>query len=465
MDVKQEQLEHYKQINSELETIFDMAFDQITVADGDGVFLRISKSCEENFGWPREKILGSSAYDLEKHGVFSRSATVAVLEEKQEVTLIQETLGKKKLMVTGKPMYDEHGNIYRVINISKDITELETLKNELKDTEDLLATIREQLVKQNTSPTSVFIGNSDAMKPVMDFIDLVAPFNTTVLIQGETGVGKSVFARRIHDLGPNKNDPFIHINCGAIPSELLESELFGYVSGAFTNASKKGKEGLFTAAKNGTVFLDEISEMSLPLQVKLLHVLQEKHIMKLGDTVSCEVKARIITAANKELKGLVKQGKFREDLYYRLSIVPIVIPPLYERKEDVILLAQYFIQKMNERYNLHKNFTDEALKSLMKYRWPGNVRELENTVERLIIMTQNNTIEVTDIEKLYSTSDSVTSVETEVKTLPEILAEVEKKVLIDAVNEYKTTRQIGEALGIDQSTVVKKMQKYNIRNK
>ncbi len=463
MDVR-EQLEYYKQINNELETIFDMAFDQITVADGNGVFLRISKSCEENFGWPREKILGSSAYDLEKHGVFSRSATVAVLEEKQELTLIQETLGKKKLMVTGKPMYDEKGNIYRVINISKDITELETLKNELNDTEDLLKAIREQLVKQNLEPKSVLIGNSEAMKPVMNFIDLVAPLNTTVLIQGETGVGKSVFARRIHDLGPNKDEPFIHINCGAIPSELLESELFGYVSGAFTSASKKGKEGLFTAAKNGTVFLDEISEMSLSLQVKLLHVLQEKHIMKLGDIVSHEIKAKIITAANKDLKDLVKQGKFREDLYYRLSVVPITIPPLRERKDDITLLVKYFTQKMNDKYNLHKCFSNDALKKLMNYNWPGNVRELENTVERLIIMTPNKTIEENDIDKLFCASDIVVSNDNNQKTLPEILADVEKKVLLAALREYKTTRQIGEVLGIDQSTVVKKLKKYNIKN-
>lgn len=463
MDIKEE-LEYYKQINNELETIFEMAFDQITVADGNGVFLRISKSCEENFGWPREKILGSSAYDLEKHGVFSRSATVAVLEEKQEVTLIQETLGKKKLMVTGKPMHDEKGNIYRVINISKDITELETLKNELKDTEDVLKAIREQLVKQNTKPKSVLIGNSEAMKPVMNFIDLVAPLNTTVLIQGETGVGKSVFARRIHDLGPNKDEPFIHINCGAIPSELLESELFGYVSGAFTSASKKGKEGLLTAAKNGTIFLDEISEMSLPLQVKLLHVLQEKHVMKLGDTVSHEIKAKIITAANKDLKDLVKQGKFREDLYYRLSVVPITIPPLRERKDDITLLVQYFTQKMNERYNLHKYFSDDALKKLMNYSWPGNVRELENTVERLIIMTPNNTIEENDIDKLFRASDMMISNDNNKKTLPEILADVEKKVLLVALKEHKTTRQIGEALGIDQSTVVKKLKKYDLKN-
>lgn len=463
-------LQYYKEAYSELETIFEMTFDQITVADGDGVFLRVSSMCGENFGMPNEEIVGSSAYELEEKGIFDKSATVAVLEEKKEITVFQMTGAKRKLMVTGKPIFDEKGNVKRVINISRDITELENLKQQIRDQEDMVDTMRSQLRHKN-GQHEILIGSSAKMQEVVRLMEHIAPLQTTILLQGETGVGKSMFARFIHNSSVNGELPFIQINCGAIPEELLESELFGYVPGAFTGALREGKKGLLEAAGEGTVFLDEISELPLHLQVKFLHAIQEREIMRVGATKSVKVNARIIVAANKDLKELVAQGKFREDLYYRISVVPIHIPALREREEDILQYIRFFLKIMNGRYGMAKDITYGATELLRKYEWPGNVREMENAIERLVVSTFHDTITESDVRKMFP-ANKVKELETEAKaeegtgehmSLPEQLNQMEKSILEECFRTYKTTRAIASAPGIDQSTVVKKLKKYDIK--
>ena len=455
------------QINDELDTIFDMAFDQITVADADGVFLRVSKTCAQNFGIPIDQIIGASAFDLEREGVFDDSATVTVLRTRQDVKLVQRTKGGRKLLVTGKPIFNESGELVRVINISKDITQEESLKEELHDAELLIDALRKQPYEKDDAQDRL-IGSSPAIKAAMEIVDCVASLDTTVLLLGETGVGKGIFARQIHSRGLHSAEPFININCGAIPANLLESELFGYMPGAYTGAQSKGKEGLLVAAKKGTVFLDEISELPLELQVKLLHVLQERTVTRLGSLESTRIQARFIAAANKDLKQLVAEGKFREDLYYRLNIVPIVIPPLRERREDIALLAHYFSAKVNARYHMRKEFSTDAVEALSQYTWPGNVRELENMIERLIVTTRTDIIGADHVRQALGGAGDIPALPDAAaaahQSLPAAIEALERQMLQDAFIKYRTTRKIGEALGIEQSTVSKKLRKYGIHD-
>lgn len=462
-----EELRYYKNMSEELELILDMGFDQITVCDGRGVYIRVSKHCEESFGIPSQEILGLSAHDLVEQGVFDRSVAVEVLKNKRETTIFQHTRNGRKLLVTGKPIFSPDGTLVKIVNISRDVTELESLKKELQDREILMEEMRRQLKSQraHAGEGQVLYGTSPRMTQVVRLMEHVAPLNVTVLLQGETGVGKSVFAKRIHQLGPNREEPFVQINCGAIPAELLESELFGYVPGAFTGASKNGKNGLFVSAGRGTIFLDEISELPLPLQVKLLQALQERMVYKIGSTVPNQIHARIIAASNKDLEEQVRKGLFREDLYYRISVVPVQIPALRERAEDIAMFACYFLNLANEKYGIHREMEPEALRLLEQYPWPGNVRQLENTIERLVVTTMEPVIQCRQVQAVLGTHEASCPVpeDSEGKTLSEILETVESQVLSRCRQDGKTTREMAAQLGIDQSTVVKKLKKYQIR--
>ena len=461
------QIEHdyqyYKESYQEHMAILEVVYDQITVTDKDGVFIRISDSCADNFGVPKEKIIGHSCHELEKKGVLSLSVTSAVLRTKREVTMIQETKAGRRLMVTGKPLFDENGKIYRVINISHDVTMEEELQRRLQETEDLLGVIKEKIQQGQAADQPLLLGCSETMQSVFKMIKAVALINITILLGGETGVGKSLYARYIHNLSPRQNQPFIQINCGAVPPDLIESELFGYAPGAFTGASAKGKEGLLAAAKKGTIFLDEISEMPLALQVKLLHVLQEKKYLSIGDTIEKPFRARVIAASNRDLKKLVQEGKFREDLYYRLNVVPITIPPLRERGEDIPLFAAHFLQLANNKYNLHKKLSEQAMLQLQSYAWPGNVRELENTIERLAVIAGKDIIDIDDINTIIPELKYDVNAGRHGETLKDIIEGVERDVLKKTLAEQGTTRKMAKILGIDQSTVVKKLKKYNLK--
>lgn len=455
--------QYYKEAYKEHQAILEVICDQITIADKDGVFVRISDSCADNLGTAKEKIIGHSCYELEKKGIFSCSVTSAVLKAKREITLIQETKAGRRLMVTGKPLFDENGKIYRVINVSHDITLEGELQRRLQETEDLLEMIKQQMQQEHSVDSPLLLGTSQAMQSVLKIIKAVALLNVTILLSGETGVGKSVYARYIHNMSPQNNQPFIQINCGAVPAELIESELFGYAPGSFTGANAKGKEGLLAAAKKGTLFLDEISEMPQALQVKLLHILQERKYIRIGETTERPFKARIIAASNKDLKTLVEQGLFREDLYYRLNVIPIKIPALRERRADIPLLTTHFLQLANDKYSFHKKISEQAMIKLQNYSWPGNVRELENTVERLVIVAGKDLIDAEDIKSIIPEMQFDIVPSGNEKKLKDIMESVEKEVFRRVLEEQKTTRKIAEELGIDQSTVVKKLKKYQLR--
>lgn len=339
------ELEHHKEIYEEMNLILDTTFDFISIADGEGMFLRLSKGSEEIFSVSEDEIIGSSCYDVERMGIVDNSVTRVVLETGKKISSVQITQGGKRFMVIGIPMFDDKGRLKRIINISRDITEIEKLNNRLKETEELLDWYRYEMLKKQECEETFIYNEASSMKKIFNLVNQVSRVDATVLLQGETGVGKNLIAKTIHKLSSRRENPFVQINCGAIPENLLESELFGYVEGAFTGAAKGGKKGFFEIANNGTIFLDEIAEIPLYLQVKLLHALEHHEIYKVGSSSPTKFNVRILTATNKDLKAMVKDGGFREDLYYRLNVLPIFIPPLRERMDDIPLLTHHFLSK------------------------------------------------------------------------------------------------------------------------
>jgi transcriptional regulator with PAS, ATPase and Fis domain len=299
------------------------------------------------------------------------------------------------------------------------------------------------------------------MKRSLEMARKVAPVDVNVLLQGESGVGKTAIARYIHRQSHRADGPFIEVNCGAIPEALFESEFFGYEPGSFTGASKKGKTGFAELAHGGTLFLDEISELSFPAQVKVLKFIQEKRYYRIGGTRLRESDFRLIAATNKDLEKMVREGRFREDLYFRLNVVPITIPPLRARQEDILPLIRYFLDKYRKKYRREKTLDSRAIDCLLEYSWPGNVRELENLIERLVVTVETEVIRPGDLPERVKQPEIHTPYLLDGnRTLPAILAEVEKKILVEAKKRCKSTTEMAKVLGISQSTVVRKWHKY-----
>jgi PAS domain S-box-containing protein len=472
--------------NRDLESIFNYSHDGIYVTDGKGDTLKVNPGSERNFGLSSDQLIGQNVVDLENQGVFKPSVVQKVLKEQKRITLYQETRAGKVTMATGNPIFDDDGRIIRVICNSMDITELTLLKERLKWNEEMVQRYETELLELRQKDTKIdgFIVNSEKMKNVLNLITKVATVDSNVILTGESGTGKDVVARAIHTYSNRNKKPFIKVNCGAIPDNLLESELFGYDSGAFTGAKKGGKPGYFELADKGTLFLDEIGELPFSLQAKLLQAIQEKVIQRVGGTCSIKVDFRLVAATNRDLAEMVKKGEFREDLYYRLNVIPVQLPPLRDRKEEIPFLIKYFLNKFNSQYNMEKTIKTNALTMLLNYHWPGNVRQLQNVMERLIILSDGSTISPEDI--LYILGDQfnmnhlltqeasmsedligqLTSFSEEEEgdgyDLKKELKQIEKKLIKDAINKCKTTRKTADFLGLSQSTLVRRVKELQI---
>ena len=434
-----------------LELIFDNLYNGIYIVDGKGVTIGVNKTFEEMSGFTNSELAGRSLYDLVgKDNYFSGSASLLVLERKCPVTATYSTSTNRKLLVKGRPIFDAQGNIEYIINTIWDLTVVQYSQPIDADT------ARNQLLSEDELITC-----SGKMVEIIDLALRVAATDSTILLTGESGVGKSLLAKTIHRSSERKNKPLMQINCAAIPESLIESELFGYEAGSFTGADSKGKAGLFEMAQGGTVFLDEISELPLHLQSKLLGAIQDKEFYRVGGRRLQHVDIRLIAATNKDLAKLVSEGNFREDLYYRLNVVPISLPPLRERREDIPTLIQHFTDKYNRKYNSYKKFSESLITQLVSMPWKGNIRELENAVERSIVTTPGNYIswekvQIPGMEKIIPSGMG----------LKAMLAEKEREILIQAQEQYQTTRRIAAALGISQASVARKLQniKANIQD-
>ncbi|MFT9849730.1 sigma 54-interacting transcriptional regulator [Aneurinibacillus sp. REN35] len=459
------ELDYVKDLNKDMKAILSTIYDEILVVDAEGKLMRFSDNDEINFrqGDLRE-LVGKNLLELEDKGLFKPAVTRLVLEQKRKVSVIQDLNNGCKVLAVGNPVFDEEGKIERIVIASRDITETSKLKNELREVKKLSQQYKEELenLKSRHTLNRSVVYCSPKIDRIMREIEKIARFSSTVLLTGESGVGKEVFAKAIHQLGVRAAKPFLKINCGAIPENLLESELFGYEKGAFTGADPRGKEGYFQKADSGVLFLDEIGEMPLSLQVKLLRVLQEREIIPVGSTDTMQVDVQIIAATNKNLEQRVEEGSFREDLFYRLNVIPIHIPPLRERPEDIPVLAYYFLQKLNDTYHRDIQLSPDALNLLEVYSWPGNVRELQNIIERAVVTTEDEMIDAGHLNRFLQWKKASTKVKpiiTNLIPLQEALDDVEEQLIILAMERYKTTTMAAKALGISQSSVSRKYQK------
>jgi len=454
----------------ELEDIIESSHDGLFITDGQGVILKVNSAWERIAGIQREFAIGKCAQDLVNQKWYTESSAMAAIREKKKVTIMLEMLkGEKigqKIMATAIPIWDENGKIKRVVANIRDITEIIYLKQLLEKTQllnELYAAELEQMRINQLTKDFDLVARSQSTIRVMEIVARVANFDVSVLITGESGVGKEVIANAIHKQSPRSKGPLIKVNCGAIPETLLESELFGYEYGAFTGARKQGKPGMFELANEGTLFLDEVGDIPYSLQGKLLRVLQDREIMRIGSLKTTPVDVRIIAATNKNLEEMVKKGSFRDDLYYRLNVVSIEIPPLRERKEDIPIFAVHFLEKMNKKHQYNKRIASEVIDVFMLYSWPGNVRELENVMERMLVMTEDDEINMKHLPmqiKSQIVPETVNVIGD--SGFKKIIEQTEKQLLKQALLNHRSTRDIAKAMKVNQSTIVRKLKKYNL---
>lgn len=460
-----------------LNAIIEHSFDGIFITDAKANVLRINHAYEIITGLKKEEVLGKNMADLVRDKLISESGSLQVIKTKQPVTLQQCFRSGKEALVTSSPIFDKDGNFIMVVTNVRDLTEIYNLKAVVQEKTaamDRLALELEHL-QTTVSENQEIIAKDETTLAAILLANRVASMDTTVILLGETGVGKEVMARYIFQHSHRSKGSFIKVNCGAIPESLIESELFGYESGAFTGANKGGKIGLFELANNGTLFLDEIGELPKDMQVKLLRALQEQEIMRVGGTKPISIDVRIIAATNRNLEEMVKNGTFREDLYYRLTVFPISIPPLRMRKKDIEPLAKSFLEKLNQKYQLKKYLTNLSMQLLHEYDWPGNIRELKNIVERAIIISSADAIQPEDLHIHPASKPIVIIKEKEVESTPadfdappiqfpinlkDVLEKIEYNYMQKAYETFGNVRAASKNIGLTPSTFVRKRKQY-----
>jgi len=439
--------------------IADHLFIPIHIADGETRILYVNSAYETMSGLHAEDILGRTTIELEGEA-YEGSVSERVVKERRRITSAALCYGSgKENMVVGSPIFDEQGNVRLVVVNNLDFPELLGMQKELMTLEESSEKARNELDylrKQQTSDVPILY-KSKIIAEIIDTAKMVALADVTVLITGESGTGKELFADVIYRKSERFSKPFIKINCAAIPSELLESELFGYETGAFTGAKKGGKPGMFELANTGTILLDEVGDIPMALQSKLLRVLQQRVIRRLGGGKDIPLDIRVIASTNKNLRDAVRQGAFREDLYYRLNVVPLEIPPLREHKEDIPYLSNEFCQRFCRKHRKNIVITEGGMEALIEYDWPGNIRELENLIERLV---------VTDVTGSFSRENIYVALGIDrvgkdpgISNLKQAVQAYEQHLITVAVERHGSLRKAAQVLGVDHSTLVKKMQR------
>lgn len=475
------------------ETLKKVIAEGLYVTDASGVVLMVNDTFTQITGIPIKDILGkniqtylddqyaSGAYlrlDIRLGNDFEPGDEVTsarpdslwkmVMENGKEVSYASFVVNRGRrisVRFLGHPIYDESGTIQYVMVILQDLSQYDALMGRLEKLEDKnLKYLRElEYFRSIQSGNQNLIGESQAIASLRDLIIRVGKTDVNILIHGETGVGKEIVAREIHETSQRVGKSYIKINCSAIPENLLESELFGYEKGAFTGALNKTKIGYFEMANHGTLLLDEIGDMSYPLQAKLLRVLQDGEITRVGGTTTIKLDVRIIASTNKNLKQMVKEGQFREDLYYRLNVVPMWIPPLRERAQDIANLALYFLDQYNKKYQKSIILDEQALKLMRQYAWPGNVRELKSIIERLVIINDKSHIELSQLDLLLGNTEDNTAMfvdlDSDLKTMTQAF---QKKIIEAALKTHGSTYKAAKALGVNQSSISRKARELNI---
>ncbi len=449
-------------------SIISLLHDDFTIVDNHGILTTVLPNFESFYGFPAASVVGRSVFDLEKEHIFNPSISAKVLQSQKTETRLQVTKSGKHLICTAIPQWDEDGQLKRIISYSRDITGYGELAKQhstlTKAITDYSLEINPLNSTTNIAHNSQIIYRSSSIAQLLDTVHKLASFDVNILLTGETGVGKTQFAKEIHLTSNRSARPFIELNCMAIPDQLFESELFGYEGGAFTGAKDQGKVGWIEEANGGTLFLDEITGMPMSTQGKLLKVLDAKKVVHVGGTKEIPVDFRLIAATNENIVELVKKKQFREDLFYRINVVSMGIPPLRKRTDDIPPLIDFFTNMFCNKYQINKKFHDSAISHLQRYHWPGNIRELKNVVERILITSSDSIITDSDLqndivipmkpiyEEAYSLPDGL--------TLPMFLANIEKKIILDTYAKTKSTVETAKKLGIAQPTVSTKLKKY-----
>jgi PAS domain S-box-containing protein len=428
----------------------------VYITDGNANTLAVNKEYENLTGISVRRVIGRNMKDIERAGLIDRSVTLISLKHEATVTIDQTSWTGKKVLITSTPIFNQAGKIVLVTSLLYPWGTKE---------------FKAPSISRSANPTSYtclenFVFVSQTMREVVERAARAAGSDYTILISGESGVGKGVIAKLVHQLSSRKEKPFIKVNAPSIPKELFESEVFGYKEGAFTGALRSGKRGLAEAAAEGTLFLDEISEIPTDVQAKLLRLLQEKEILPVGSIEPKKVDVRFIAATNCDIKGLVKSGGFREDLFYRLSVIPIHIPPLRERPEDVCALLEHFIRVQCRRFNTRKFLTSAAFQALLDYSWPGNVREMENFIQRLFVLNIHSEITESMIHNELFSEINLSGYQQQpllTSNLLETMANYEQRLIRGAIqkcggNLEKTAR----LLGIHRTTLFRKLHKYQL---
>lgn len=440
----------------------------IYIADGNGNTVLVNDESCRTGGLTREEVVGRNMKELEELGFVKESITLKTLESKKEEQMIQDLGDGGKIFVTSQPIFVDN-EIQYVICTERDITEMETLKDVLKEKEmttEKYADEIEYLKNRSISMLGNVVANNLQSRLAIERALRVANMDTTVLLTGESGTGKEVFSNLIYKNSKRVGKPFIKVSCAAIPENLLESEMFGYEKGAFTGADTNGHRGFFELANTGTIFLDEIGEIPIHLQSKLLRVLQEREVVRIGGHSPIPLDIRLIAATKVNLVEAVENGNFREDLYYRLNVMQIEIPPLRKRKQDIGALAESFVTALNGRYKLNKILSHGAIEALEKYDWPGNVRELQNVIERSVISFDGKEINKFQIERLLYPKGLKSYIPvTEIldgDKFVDLVENYEKSILEEMLSKYKTASNAARALGMSKSTISRKLKKYNL---
>lgn len=459
--------ERVQQLRKELSSILENSYDGIIVADGDSI-LNVNASFGRITGVAPSTLVGKKIgqLDTQRHICLAAVSELIRLTQfhKKTLTLQRRLVSGNEIFLTGNPVLDRFENIVRVVVNIRDITELKSLEDQIKKVTDVCR-LGDSRSIENVELFEGIVAESPPMRRLLELVLRVSRVDSTVLLEGESGVGKDVFARLIYRLSERRKSPFVSVNCGAIPETLLESEFFGYEKGAFTSAAQAGKAGLFEQANGGILFLDEVGELPLNLQVKLLKVIQDSRCRRLGGVKDMDLDLRIIAATNQDLRAMIAEGSFRLDLFYRLHVVPVKIPPLRERWEDILPLALMFLNKYNRKYQVSHTLGHELMLVLESHDWPGNVRELQNLIERLVVTADASILSVEHLPASITGSAGHTNSAFRLfKTLNLKAARelMEREIIKEAMARMGNTRKAAKIMGVDHSTVVRKAQRYGL---
>lgn len=454
----------------ELKELLNYYYGNIFVVDGKGKIIYANASAAESVGSTIDDITGKNCQEMEMEGYYDKSVALDAIRKKKRVLSVYKTRIGLNVVCSANPILDECGNVTRVVVFSQDEALMREIMNDVEEErkknisiQQTLSYIQEKMACQN------IVSSSPEMERLFKMLLNVARTDTTVTIYGESGTGKEVLANFVHQNSMRSNKPFIPINCAAIPAELMEAEFFGYEKGSFTGANREGKAGLFEMADHGTIFLDELGEMPLSLQSKLLRVLESGEVKRIGSSKTIKTDVRIIAATNRNLTKMVDEKTFREDLYYRLNVIPVNIPPLRERPEDIEALSEHFLNEFNRKYGRNVEISEDVLNKFKKYSWPGNIRELKNEIERYVVtegqvssvLNDNIRHSMTDVNIKFTNSNISKNITVKNIPLKEVMDRYEIEYIRHVIDECEgVMTEAAKRLGIHRSALYKKIDKF-----